>query len=571
MVRNDFVVRFAGEGGQGVVTSAEGFAQAAARVGYHVQTFATFPSQIMGGPTWTQTRICTSRIYNSGDELDVLVAFNQGAYEAHKDDVTDGGVVIYDSGEFDLPSSVKGVGMPFDELAKSTGNARAANMVVMGALAFLAHMSQTMLEDFVVARFTRGRPNDDEIIRSNIQALSLGREEASRGGFRLDELSEPTSPEDDQILVNGNVAISLGAYAADLDVFIGYPISPASSILVWMEQRLVGPDKFVHQATSEIESINAIIGAGFAGKKTMTATSGPGLSLMSEGLGLAWMAEIPLVVADIQRGGPATGLPTKTEQSDLLAAMSPTHGDTGIPVIAPGTVEECFYATVAALNWAERYQGPVILLSEHGLSERQQNIPRPDLDNLVVESREVYEGANGFNRYESPELGPMPIPGSPGSYVANGSEHDGRGDTTHLASRHIQMTKRRFGKLKLLDDGSYESRNEAATIAVMPWGGSKGPALEAYEKLAAEGEDLGWFYTMYLNPFPPGLIEELKKKDLVLVPELNYQGQLSSILRSHGVKAESITQYTGLPFKVQDLADWIVERIRTDRKEGIVA
>ena len=571
MVRNDFVVRFAGEGGQGVVTSAEGFAQAAARVGYHVQTFATFPSQIMGGPTWTQTRICTSRIYNSGDELDVLVAFNQGAYEAHKDDVTDGGVVIYDSGEFDLPSSVKGVGMPFDELAKSTGNARAANMVVMGALAFLAHMSQTMLEDFVVARFTRGRPNDDEIIRSNIQALSLGREEASKGGFRLDELSEPTSPEDDQILVNGNVAISLGAYAADLDVFIGYPISPASSILVWMEQRLVGPDKFVHQATSEIESINAIIGAGFAGKKTMTATSGPGLSLMSEGLGLAWMAEIPLVVADIQRGGPATGLPTKTEQSDLLAAMSPTHGDTGIPVIAPGTVEECFYATVAALNWAERYQGPVILLSEHGLSERQQNIPRPDLDNLVVESREVYEGANGFNRYESPELGPMPIPGSPGSYVANGSEHDGRGDTTHLASRHIQMTKRRFGKLKLLDDGSYESRNEDAAIAVMPWGGSKGPALEAYEKLAAEGEDLGWFYTMYLNPFPPGLIEELKKKDLVLVPELNYQGQLSSILRSHGVKAESITQYTGLPFKVQDLADWIVERIRTDRKEGIVA
>jgi 2-oxoglutarate ferredoxin oxidoreductase subunit alpha len=500
----------------------------------------------MGGPTWTQTRICTSRIFSSGDELDVLVAFNHGAYEAHKDDVTDGGVVIYDSGEFDLPGSVKGVGMPFDELAKSTGNARAANMVVMGALAFLAHMSQTMLEDFVVARFTRGRPNDDEIIRSNIQALSLGCEEASRGGFRLDELSEPTSPEDDQILVNGNVAVSLGAYAAGLDVFIGYPISPASSILVWMEQRLVGPDKFVHQATSEIES-------------------------MSEGLGLAWMAEIPLVVADVQRGGPATGLPTKTEQSDLLAAMSPTHGDTGIPVIAPGTVEECFYATVAALNWAERYQGPVILLSEHGLSERQQNIPRPDLDNLVVECRKVYEGANGFNRYESPELGPMPIPGSPGSYVANGSEHDGRGDTTHLASRHIQMTKRRFGKLKLLDDGSYESRNEAAAIAVMPWGGSKGPALEAYEKLAAEGEDLGWFYTMYLNPFPPGLIEELKKKDLVLVPELNYQGQLSSILRSRGVNAESITQYTGLPFKVRDLAGWIVERIRTDRKEGIVA
>jgi 2-oxoglutarate ferredoxin oxidoreductase subunit alpha len=567
--KSDFVVRFAGEGGQGVVTSAEGFAQAAAQVGYHVQTFATFPSQIMGGPTWTQTRVATTRVLSSGDDLDVLVAFNRYAYDAHKDEVREGGVIIYNAEDFELESDGQSFGMPFDELAKSTGNARAANMVVMGALAYLVKMPQPILEEFVRTRFTRGRPNDEEIIKSNIEALSLGRDEADGSGFDLGELADPIKPEGEQILINGNVALCLGACAAGLEFFVGYPISPATSILIWMEQRLVGPGRFAYQATSEIESITSIVGAGYAGKKAMTATAGPGFSLMSEGLGLAWMAEIPLVVANIQRGGPATGLPTKTEQSDLNAALFPAHGDVRLPVIAPGNVEECFYAAVTAFNWAERYQGPVVILSEHALSERQANIPRPDLGKLVIEDRLVYEGANGYQRYEGQELSPMPIPGKAGSYTANGSEHDGIGDTTHLAERHVQMTERRFGKLRLLEDGTYEARNAESPIAVMPWGGSKGPALEAYERLVEEGEELGWYYTMFLNPLPPALLEELKRKELVLVPELNYQGQFSSILRSFGVKAESITQYTGLPFKVRELVARISDRVAQERKERV--
>ena len=572
MKKNDFVVRFAGEGGQGVVTSAEIFAAADAQVGYHVQTFATFPSQIMGGPTWTQTRISTTNILSSGDELDVLVAFNREAYDTHRADVRDGGVIIYNSGEFELESEGDSLGMPFDELAKSTGNARAANMVVMGALASLANMPQSILEDFVVQRFTRGRPNDEEIIRANIEALSLGRDEAIKSGFSLGELADPIKPEGEQILINGNVAICLGAYAAGLEFYVGYPISPATSVLLWMERTLIGPGKFAYQATSEIESITSVLGAGFAGKKAMTATAGPGFSLMGEGLGLAWMAEIPLVVADIQRGGPATGLPTKTEQSDLFAAMYPAHGDVRLPIIAPGNVEECFYAAVAAINWAERYQGPVILLSEHALSERNQNIPKPDLSKLVIENRKVHEGTNGYQRYDSWELSPMPIPGHAGSYVANGSEHDGMGDTTHLPERHIQMTHRRFSKLKLLEDGTYESRNADAPIAVMPWGGSKGPTQEAYEEIMADGHELAWYYTMYLHPLPAGLLDELKQKELVIVPELNYQGQFSSILRSYGVRAESITQITGLPFKVRDLVGRIteeMEKMRLDRKEKV--
>ena len=569
MQKTDFVVRFAGEGGQGMVTSSEGLAEAASNVGYHVQTFVTFPSQIMGGPVMSQARLSTSPVLSSGDNIDVLVCFNEEAYQNHREEVSDSGVIIYNSGDFEPDDLANSFGMPFADLAKSTGNARAENMIVLGALAHLVSMSQGILEDFVKARFTRGRPNDEQIISSNIVALTLGRQEAEKSGFSLGELAPPIMPEGEQILVNGNEAISLGACAAGIGFYIGYPISPATSILLWMERNLTGEGKFVYQASSEIEAINALVGAGYGGQKAMTATAGPGLSLMGEGLGLAWMAEVPLVVVDVQRGGPSTGLPTKTEQSDLLMALTPGHGDVSMPIIAPGTVEECFYAGAMAFNWAERYQGPVIMLSEHMLSERKQNIPKPDLGNLEIEDRKTYTGSNGYQRYDSWELSPMPLPGGPGSYVANGSEHDGMGDTTHLPERHIQMTERRFSKLKLLENEDYESRNTDASIALMPWGGSKGPAQGAYESVLDSGMDIGWYYTMFLNPLPVDLLEELREKDLVLVPELNYLGQFSSVLRSQGVNAESITQYTGLPFKVGELAGRIVERLEQEQKVSI--
>ena len=567
MRNKDFVVRFAGEGGGGLVTSAELLAQVTAQVGYHVKTYVTFPSQIMGGPTFAQARISTEPVLSYGDELDVLVALDREAYDTHQSEVRDGGVIIYNSEDFQLEEDGKSFGMRIDELAKSTGNPRAANMVMLGAIANLVNMPEHYLPEFVTKRFTRGRPGDEEIIRGNIMALSLGSEEAKKSGFSLGELEEPQPPVDNQILIKGNDSLSLGAIAAGLDFFAGYPISPATTVLVYMERNLIGPGKFVYQASSEIESINAIVGAGYAGKKAMTSTSGPGFSLMSEGIGLAWMAEIPAVIVNVQRGGPATGLPTKTEQSDLLAALHPAHGDVSIPIIAVGSVEECFYGAIIALNWAERYQGPVILLSDHALSEQAQNIPKPDLEKIVVENRKVYQGQNGYERYAGTEVSPMPIPGGPGSYVANASEHDGMGDTTHLPSRHVEMTERRFGKLKLLEDGTYECENAEESIALLPWGGSKGAVREAYNQMMKQGQRIGWYYTMQLNPLPTKLLEELKQKDLVLVPELNYLGQFSSILRAQGVRAESITQYEGRPFKVRDLVAWITDRMQAQKKE----
>ena len=564
MHKQDLVVRFAGEGGQGVVTAAEMLARAAAAVGYHVQTFSTFPSQIIGGPTWTQTRISINPVMSAGDDLDVLVALNLEAYVSHRDEVREGGVVIHDAA-FETHQDTGNMSVPFDQLARQAGEARSANMVIIGALAHLVNMPLEYFEDFVRQRF-KGR---DAIIQSNVTALGLGKEHAASSELQIGELGDPVKPGYNQLLIKGNEALSLGALAAGLDFYVGYPISPATTILVFMERNLVGDDKFAYQVSSEIESISTILGAGFAGKKAMTATAGPGFSLMSEGLGLGWMAEIPCVVVDVQRGGPATGLPTKTEQSDLLACMHPAHGDVAIPVIAPGSVEECFDGAVMAFNWAERYQGPVILMSEMSMAERAENIPKPDLSGIRVEERSTYRGGNGYLRYDGYELSPMPIPGNPGAYVANGSEHDAMGDTTHLPSRHIQMTQRRFSKLKLLENEAYERENASESIAVMTWGGSKGPTWEAYRTLVQQGEPLAWYYTMFLQPLPTALVEELQTKELVIVPELNYQGQFSSVLRSLGVRAESITQYTGLPFKVRDL----VENIRHKAgalKKGLV-
>ena len=566
----DFVIRFAGEGGQGLVTSADAMARAAANAGYFVSTFSTFPSQIMGGPASSQVRISNTPVLCSGDNVDVLVVLDEYAYNSHRDDLSENGVAIYNSGEFQLPEGGPYFGIDADELAKSTGNTRAANMVTIGAVAYLIGFSLEEIDAFITQRFTRGRPGDDEIIESNKQAIRLGADVAAKSGFSVGKLVPPIPPDYDQIMITGNAALALGAVTAGVDFYAGYPISPATTILVWMEQNLVGPGRFAHQVSSEIEAISAIVGAGYAGKKSMTATAGPGLSLMSEGIGLAWMAEIPCVVVDVQRGGPSTGLPTKSEQSDLLLCLNPGHGDMSIPILAPGSVEECFDAGSQAVNWAERYQGPVIVMSEFGQAEKGENIRRPDLADVKVERRSIYEGSNGYARYQSwngEGLSPMPIPGGPGAYVANGSEHDERGDTTHLPRHHIRLTERRFKKLELLRDAHYEIENEGAIAMIMSWGSSKGPAREAYERLRGSGADVGWLYSMALNPLPEEMKSALERANRVIVPELNYTGQWSAVLRQHGYRAESVTQYTGLPFKPATLVDRIEARVAELRAE----
>ncbi|MEX1022402.1 MAG: 2-oxoacid:acceptor oxidoreductase subunit alpha [Dehalococcoidia bacterium] len=556
----NLVVRFAGEGGQGTVGGAELMAAAAAAGGYHILTFSTFPSQIKGGPAWGQARISSEPILTPGDYLDVLVCQNQYAYDSNLADLREGGLIVYNSEEFEVAGNSRAIGIPADRMAREAGNPLASTIILIGAVARMAGVSIQALEEFITKRWTRGRPGDEAIVQGNITALHMGVEEAKKHGLELEDLDAPPIHDKPRIMIRGYEAAGVGAIAGGVDAFIGYPISPATTMLVYMESNLIGHDKFVGQASSEIEAIAALIGAGFAGKKAMTSTAGPGLSLMGEGLGLAWMSEVPLVVVDVQRGGPATGLPTKTEQSDLIMAMNPGHGDMSVPVIAPGTTEEAFWASIDAINWSERYQGPVLILSEASIAERAQDIPMPDLSKVKAESRVVSKGEQGNRRYAGDGVSPFPVPGGPGAYVANGSEHDEQGDTTHLADIHVTMTDRRFKKLEVLNDGAYEAERTSAQTIVLPWGGSKGSARAAWNELVAEGVDVGWCYTMFLNPLPSALLEELKGKH-VLVPELNYLGQFAAHLRAKGIDAEPITQYTGLPFKVADLKAEIRRRL----------
>ncbi len=557
----NLVVRFAGEGGQGVVGGAELMASAAAQGGYHVLTFSTFPSQIKGGPAWGQARISSEPILTPGDYLDVLVAQNRYAYDHNVEDLREGGIVVFNSEEFEVEDAGRALGLPADKMAREAGNPLASTIILIGAVAKMAGVDLGAIEDFITKRWTRGRAGDQAIVEGNIAALRMGAIEAEKSGLSLESLEAAPTHAEKRILIRGYEAACLGAIAAGLDSFIGYPISPATTMLTYMEANMLGEGTFVGQSSSEIESIAALVGAGFSGKRVMTSTAGPGLSLMGEGLGLAWMAEIPLVVADVQRGGPATGLPTKTEQSDLMAAINPGHGDMSVPVIAPGDPEEAFFAAAKAVNWSERYQGPVILLTEASIAERAQDIVTPDTSKVTKEFRKVSDGGVGNLRYQGDTVSAFPVPGGPGAYVANGSEHDEQGDTTHLPEVHVAMTERRFAKLKVLNDGWFEAENTAADVVLLPWGGSKGAGRAAWNELQAEGVNIAWYYTMFVNPLPEEMLAALKTKRLVLVPELNYLGQFSSILRSLGVNAQSITQYTGLPFKVSDLKSEIRHRL----------
>ena len=232
MDKHDFVIRFAGEGGQGLVTSADALARAAAQAGYFVQTHSTFPSQIMGGPASSQVRISTTPVLSAGDGVDVLVALNQYAYDNHHQDLNPGGVTVYNAEEYELPEGGAYFGIKADELAKSTGNARAANMVTIGAVAHLIDFALEEIDSFITQRFTRGREGDEEIIEANIKAVRLGVDVAKSSGFIVGQLQASTSPDYKQIVITGNAALSMGATAAGLDFYAGYPISPATTILV---------------------------------------------------------------------------------------------------------------------------------------------------------------------------------------------------------------------------------------------------------------------------------------------------------------------------------------------------
>jgi 2-oxoglutarate/2-oxoacid ferredoxin oxidoreductase subunit alpha len=567
VARKSVVIRLAGESGEGVISSGDILTQAAARGGYWTQTFRTYPAEIRGGPCMYQVRMGDEQIFSHGKHVDLLVCFNQEAWDLHWDSLGPEGVILYDENSVELPDEYLSRARPvrMEQLAKEIGGSlRAKNMVAVGAVSGVISFDTDPIEQLVLRRFAHKQGVAD----ANIAALHAGEEEGAdlRGSL---EIVKPVEVESDRVLMSGNQAIALGAVAAGLDYFAGYPITPASDILEWLSAKLPAVGGITIQCEDEIASIASVLGASFAGAKAMTATSGPGLSLMTEMLGYAGTAEIPCVIVDAQRGGPSTGLPTKTEQSDLQHALYGGHGEAPRVVIAPTTVEDCFWATIDAFNYSERFQVPVILLTDQGLATRMEVIHKPDTSRVELWSRTTSDGLDGeYKRYRYTEdsVSPMGIPGEVnGQYVATGIEHDEYGHPAYTPEVHVGMQTKRWAKLAPLANGAARHEtygDQEPEVAIIGFGSTYGAVREAIDRATADGLSVGAFYPRVLGPFPAEQVKRFTAKARrVIVPEVNYTGQLARLVRAEcEIPLESHAKCDGLPFTAEDIHDAIIER-----------
>jgi 2-oxoglutarate/2-oxoacid ferredoxin oxidoreductase subunit alpha len=570
-VRNDFVIRIGGDTAiGGVISTGENFTAAAARLGFHVFTFRSYPSEIKGGHAWFQVRIANRPVLSLGDGIDVLIAFDQEAYENHRKNLNEGAVLIYDS---DLvhaeDSALTHYAAPFQRIARQELDfVRGTNVLVLGLMAGLFGLPVNSLEELVRRRYKRRA----ELVEKNLQALAYGYE-YTKQIQKEDQYYLGTSDHIQRLVMSGNDAITAGALHAGCRFFAGYPITPASDILESMARELPKLGGICLQSEDEMAALGSCIGASYGGVKAMTATSGPGFSLMTELMGLSSMTEIPVVLVDAQRSGPSTGLPTKLEQSDLFHALYGGHGDFPRIVIAPASVEDCLSRTVHAFNLAEKYQMPVILLSDQSLSHRTQTIEMPDpLHMKVVGRLQPSDGRDGegYARYALTDTGVSPA-GIPGvflhPYVAPGLEHDEHGHPNLSAEVHEAMTEKRFRKLasvaKETDTPEWAPRygHPRAEIGIIGWGATEGSIREAAERALERGYKVAAIHPRILNPLPETQLRQfIASVRRVLVPEVNYQGQFAHHLAAQlGVQPIRLNKIGGIPFTPGEILQKIEE------------
>ncbi|MCG8346293.1 MAG: 2-oxoacid:acceptor oxidoreductase subunit alpha [Chloroflexales bacterium] len=560
--KEDLVIRIAGESGDGSNATGEMLALAAARSGLHVFTFRTTPAEIKGGPVMVQVRASNAPVRSMGDAVDVLFAFNQEAWDLHHNELARKAVLLYDPDELTPPASFRGTAypIPINRLAQEAGNRRGKNVAALGAVVTLFGLGSSKLEDIV--RIKLGKNVD--LFELNLASLRAGIEYAKSSVTKTDSFWMESAGEQQRLVMTGNQAIVAGALHAGIGFFAGYPITPASDIMEGLAGVLPRIGGAYLQAEDEIAAIMSCIGASYGGKKAMTATAGPGIALMGEALGLASMAEIPVVVVDAQRGGPSTGLPTKMEQSDLNIAVYGGHGDSPRIVLAPASVAECFHLTVWGFNLAEQYQTPVMILSDYSLSFRTETIEPFDLAKYPRIERAQLEDAvqpGEYQRYKinGSFISPMALPGTPNAqYTATGLEHNEFGNPAYTPKAHIQMTEKRWGKFEPLKHSRKYVRRfgaENPRLGILCWGTSSGPVRGAVYMASQEGLPVAMLQVQMITPLPEDAIREfIESVDIVLVPEVNYQAQFAKLIQSiFGIQVHSYTQYTGLPFTRLDI------------------
>jgi len=575
---NDIVIRIAGESGEGIVTIGEVFVRIAAFSGLEVYTFRTFPAEILGGHVIFQARIADRPVLSQGDNINVLVSLNQEGYDAHVDELEAGGTVIYDNAVVTPRDNDRHLSypVPVSQLASSLDFARGSNLVMLGAMVQLMGLPFDRAEQVVRRRL--GRYPD--LLPKNLEALMAGYRYAQEHFPRRPPayLIPPAQVTEEKLVLTGYQAIALGALAAGCRFFAGYPITPATDLMEFMASELPKAGGTIVQAEDEIAAINMVIGASFAGLPSMTATSGPGLSLMIEGIGLASMAEIPIVVVDVQRAGPATGMPTKTTQGDLYLAFYAGADEAPRFVIAPSSVEDCFYQTINAFNMAELYQMPVIILSDQALAPRVETCAFFDLENIRLWKRQLADLKTGqpFERYKITHSGvsPITIPGMPGGqYTAEGLEHNEQGHPDYSPETHRLMTKKRWNKVNAarhhvfgLENAAEEWGDQDAAIGILGWGSSLGPVKEAMVRAQAAGYRVAALFPKILFPMPDVRIRRfIRGRRVLIIPELNSLGQFARVIEHRytrqlvqdSISVISLNKYEGLPFKPVEIFEEI--------------
>jgi 2-oxoglutarate ferredoxin oxidoreductase subunit alpha len=610
------IIRFAGDSGDGMQLTGDRFTSETASFGNDLSTLPNFPAEIrapagtLPGVSSFQLHFADHDILTPGDAPDVLVAMNPAALKANLPDLPRGAEIIVNTDEF-ARRALERVGYranPLEdgsleayavhpvplttltlEALKDSGLARkdaerAKNMFALGLLSWMYHRPTEATVAFLRKKFA-GKP---EIAEANVTAY--------RAGWNFGETTEDFAvsyevapaasafPAGTYRNISGNLALAYGLIAAgrqsELPLFLGsYPITPASDVLHELSRhKNFGVRTF--QAEDEIAAVGAALGAAFGGSLAVTTTSGPGVALKSETIGLAVSLELPLLVVDIQRGGPSTGLPTKTEQADLLQAMYGRNGEAPVPIVAPATPADCFDAALEAARIAVTYRTPVFLLSDGYLANGSEpwRIPEerelPDLrvPFATAPNHTAEDGTRSFWPYlRDPETlaRPWAVPGTPGleHRIGGIEKQDGTGNISYDPKNHDFMVRTRQAKvdgikvpdLVVDDPGGADGPGGRARTLVLGWGSTYGPITAAVRRVRREGGSVAQAHLRHLNPFPANLGEVLGSYERVLVPEMNL-GQLAHLLRAkYLVDAHSYTQVTGLPFKAEQLARAIAE------------
>uniref|UniRef100_UPI003F4982FD 2-oxoacid:acceptor oxidoreductase subunit alpha n=1 Tax=Streptomyces chartreusis TaxID=1969 RepID=UPI003F4982FD len=605
------IIRFAGDSGDGMQLTGDRFTSETASFGNDLSTLPNFPAEIrapagtLPGVSSFQLHFADHDILTPGDAPNVLVAMNPAALKANIGDVPRGAEIIVNTDEFTKRAmqkvgyatspledgSLDGYSLHPVPLTTLTVEAlkefdltrkeaeRSKNMFALGLLSWMYHRPTEGTEKFLKSKFAK-KP---DIAAANITAFRAGWNfgETTEDFAVSYEIAPATTafPVGTYRNISGNLALSYGLIAAsrqaDLPLYLGsYPITPASDILHELSRhKNFGVRTF--QAEDEIAGIGAALGAAFGGSLAVTTTSGPGVALKSETIGLAVSLELPLLVIDIQRGGPSTGLPTKTEQADLLQAMFGRNGEAPVPVIAPCTPADCFDAALEAARIALTYRTPVMLLSDGYLANGSEPWRIPETDELPDLTVQFAQGPNHtlddgsevfwpYKRDPQTLARPWAIPGTPGleHRIGGIEKEDGTGNISYAPANHDFMVRTRQAKIDGIEvpDLEVDDPHEAKTL-VLGWGSTYGPITAAVRRLRTAGESIAQAHLRHLNPFPRNLGAVLGRYEKVVIPEMNL-GQLATLIRAkYLVDAHSYNQVNGMPFKAEQLAKALKEAI----------